>query len=185
MQNRLDVLSSSLNNRNPPLLRKQMCQEYDVSICPNVSKCLKYRHIQYLMSFDNTFYPLTWFLSPLTLQLANTGGSDLQPIQLSISYPLTKFQREAPEYIVYPIRIEVSSTFKALWQSSRFALWSACMTYKGLILPRPQSLPIMHCPAMISQPLIYIVCNCTALCPTKGLRRRQGLIDQAYSCLVL
>jgi hypothetical protein len=26
---------------------------------------------------------------------------------------------------------------------------------------------------MISQPLIYIVCNCTALCPTKGLRRRQ------------
>ena len=33
--------------------------------------------------------------------------------------------------------------------------------------------PIMHCPAMISQPLIYIDCNCTALCPTKGLRRRQ------------
>jgi hypothetical protein len=31
--------------------------------------------------------------------------------------------------------------------------------------------PIMHCPAMISQPLIYI--DCTALCPTKGLRRRQ------------
>jgi hypothetical protein len=28
---------------------------------------------------------------------------------------------------------------------------------------------------MISQPLIYIDCNCTALCPTKGLRRRQIL----------
>jgi hypothetical protein len=56
-------------------------------------------------------------------------------------------------------------------------------------LPRPQSLSKggvenekkffvgrarnMHCPAMISQPLMYIVCNCTALCPTKGLRRRQ------------
>jgi hypothetical protein len=38
--------------------------------------------------------------------------------------------------------------------------------------------PIMHCPAMISQPLIYIVCNCTALCPTKGLRRRQVLINK-------
>jgi hypothetical protein len=43
----------------------------------------------------------------------------------------------------------------------------------GLSLPIFQY-PIMHCPAMISQPLIYIVCNCTALCPTKGLRRRQA-----------
>jgi hypothetical protein len=45
-------------------------------------------------------------------------------------------------------------------------------------LPRPQSLSKggeenEKKSAMISQPLIYIVCNCTALCPTKGLRRRQ------------
>ncbi|CAB4035557.1 Hypothetical predicted protein, partial [Paramuricea clavata] len=38
--------------------------------------------------------------------LTNTGESDLQSIQLSISYPLKKFQGKEHEYIVYPIKIE-------------------------------------------------------------------------------
>jgi hypothetical protein len=63
-----------------------------------------------------------------------------------------------------------------------FAQYKSINYYKNqcwLTLPRPQSLskgeeenekklfvqyPIMHCLAVISQPLIYI--NCTALCPT-------------------
>ena len=45
--------------------------------------------------------------------------------------------------------------------------------------------PIMHCPAMISQPLIYIVCNCTALCPTKGLRRRQYIYSHLIAYIIL
>jgi hypothetical protein len=59
-----------------------------------------------------------------------------------------------------------------------FHFFVSNLAKKSNVVPYSSALnqyPIMHCPAMISQPLIYIVCNCTALCPTKGLRRRQAL----------
>ena len=50
------------------------------------------------------------YLFSLLSQLTNKGESDLQSIQLTITYPFKEHQPKEHDYIVYPISIQVHCT---------------------------------------------------------------------------
>jgi hypothetical protein len=53
------------------------------------------------------------YLLSLLSQLTNQGKSDLQSIQLTITYPFKKHQPKEYDYIVYPISIQVHCTVQS------------------------------------------------------------------------